>query len=131
MLVIGCLVAFLHDLSDILALATKALSHTNYEKILATTFISCVLVWFYTRNIVFTHLTYKTAKDFTYEGKWSIHQPCVTLSVSMLIALVFLQWYWMSLFIKMLYGFVFKGEVEDIQNKTKIRDENVKKVKAS
>ena len=127
---IGCLVAFLHDVSDILALLTKAFTHTPYDNILAVSFVSMMAVWFYTRNIVLTYLVYKSAEDYGYKGQWAVYQPCVNISISMLGALVFLQWYWMSLFAKMLYGFATQGATEDIQNKVEDqRTSNKSKVK--
>jgi len=87
---IGTLIAWLHDVSDILALVTKALTHTNYGNILATSFISCIVVWFYTRNMCFTYLVYMMARDYKFTGEWLPYQPCVNITVSMLCALVFL-----------------------------------------
>jgi hypothetical protein len=48
----------------------------------------------------------------------------------MLGALVFLQWYWMSLFAKMLYDLATQGATEDITNKVEDqRISNKSKVK--
>ena len=97
---IGCIIAFLHDVSDISAAVTKYLGQTKYSNLAAITFIINMVIWAYTRNIC---LTYMVAKIWTeqlglynapFEGYW----PIVAISAFMLTMLVFLSYYWYFLF---------------------------------
>ena len=56
---IGSIINFLHDISEVLAHASKFFSATEYTNALVGCFLSNMVVWFYTRNMVFTYLVYK------------------------------------------------------------------------
>jgi hypothetical protein len=54
----GCTIAFLHDIADILVALTKGLSQTHFEKSAVVVFIIHMFVWGYTRNYLLPKLMY-------------------------------------------------------------------------
>ena len=64
---IGCLILFLHDISDIGPMACKMLSATEYETPTVVIFVSSLPVWFYTRNMVLTYFVYMIWTEVHYD----------------------------------------------------------------
>lgn len=54
----GAIIAYLHNVSDILGHLTKCLGQTTYDKITIPAFICMMGVWFWTRNIMLAYCTY-------------------------------------------------------------------------
>jgi hypothetical protein len=54
----GCTIAFLHDIADILVAIVKALGQTHYEKLAVFVFIIHMFTWGYTRNYLLPKLMY-------------------------------------------------------------------------
>ena len=50
---IGSVISLIHGVSDILIMASKVMSETNHGNITAGIFVSAMIVWFYTRLVVF------------------------------------------------------------------------------
>ena len=57
---IGATIALIHDISDILLQAAKIFSETKLENLTAAIFVSNMLIWFYTRIIIFSWVIYRS-----------------------------------------------------------------------
>jgi hypothetical protein len=114
---IGCIINFLHDISEIIAHAAKFFSATKYENALVGLFLLNMVVWFYTRNLVFSYVVYKIWTEVRFTDETATYQCLVYVCAFMLTCLVFLQWYWQGLFINMLVLFATDGSTEDTQCK--------------
>jgi len=55
---LGCVVAFLHDFADIPGSLCKLLNSTHYQTSSAVVFVSCMIVWFYTRICILPGMIY-------------------------------------------------------------------------
>ena len=108
----GCLILFLHDVSDIGFMLAKMLSVTHFELSTAVTFTISLPPWFYFRNFVLPHLVWKYWLT-QYPEEWQQYQNIIYCGASMLTALVFLQLYWSILFLNILYKFTKTGKTDD------------------
>lgn len=54
----GAVIAYLHDIADILTSITRCLSNSKDKIFIGPIFVFKMFVWFWTRNVVFTILTY-------------------------------------------------------------------------
>jgi hypothetical protein len=91
---IGSIINFLHDISEITAHLTKLFSSTDYEHILVGCFLSNMVLWFYTRNLVFSYIVFKIWTEVRFADDTATYQALVYVSAFMLSCLLFLQWYW-------------------------------------
>jgi len=56
---IGSVIAFLHDIADITTNIVKALAESKYKTPTAIAFVTHMLIWFYTRNIILPYCIYR------------------------------------------------------------------------
>lgn len=61
---IGSVCAFLHDLADVTTSLVKAFGETNYKTCTIVCFITNMLVWAYTRNLILPYIIYNIAFNF-------------------------------------------------------------------
>lgn len=118
----GCVVAFLHDFSDIFVGLVKITNPSVHEDLTMVFFILNIIVWIWTRNFGLTHFVgmiwrevwnFGGCRDENYPESDFVHTSCAC----MLSVLVFMQWYWLYMFYVMIYRYLTKGECEDIQNR--------------
>ena len=57
-LAIGCIITLLHDFADLPGVLAKILAETKYVSAAAVVFVSCILSWIWTRNIMLTRIVY-------------------------------------------------------------------------
>jgi len=72
------------------------------------------------RNIVFPQCIYEVATSGMFK-----ETPCIIpIYIFLLSCLVVLHYYWYSIFLKILYHFVFEGVAEDIQCKVSVEEKD-------
>ena len=106
---IGTTVSFLHAASDFLGMLTKAFGESRFGKTTATLFVIEILIWFYTRLLVFPWIAWVAATQDIDMGHWLI-LPFFGYG---LFCLVFMHAYWFNLFIQILIHYIKKGETDD------------------
>lgn len=98
---IGATIAFLHDLADVTTSLTKALGETTYKKTTIVFFITNMVVWAYTRNLVLPYLIFNIAfrmPHVHFYGEKIIRPYFVYLLSCMAV----LHIYWMYMIFKLL-----------------------------
>jgi hypothetical protein len=55
----GSVIAFLHDIADILTALSKLFSETRYSKCTVAAFLTLMVVWFYTRVALLPQFIYR------------------------------------------------------------------------
>jgi len=107
---VGSVVAFLHDIADITTNITKASAESRFKTPTAIVFVTHMLIWFYTRNIILPYCIYGiyVVKDVDFGSP--IVQPffCYLLGCMFL-----LHCYWFSMFCSMLHKYTSTGSTED------------------
>jgi len=111
---IGCMIAFLHDIADIFGNAIKCMSTTHYDKAILPLFFTMMSVWFWTRIYVLPVIVY-----WIFQRESGSLDMFIKLNGIFLSVLVFLHYFWFSLFFKMLWVKIKTGVAEDIQNTKK------------
>jgi very-long-chain ceramide synthase len=107
---IGGPVTFLHNWADVAISFTRIWSETKFANSIALpSFLIMLIIWFYTRLYVFGHLIYSYYSLEIYT-KSPYMQPNFIL---LLCCLLMLHVYWSILFVKILYGAIFKNMRED------------------
>lgn len=91
----GALISLLHGVSDILIMVSKVLSESKVSHLAAGTFVTEMIVWFYTRLIVFPWIIWFYAHEDLEYGFWLI-KPFFVYGLS---CLVFMHAYWFGLFV--------------------------------
>lgn len=92
---IGAVISWLHSVSDILIMLSKILSQTEYGISAAVVFLIEMMIWFYTRLIVFPWIAWIATTQDIDLGHWLI-LPFFGYG---LYCLVFLHAYWFYLFV--------------------------------
>ena len=54
----GCIIAFIHDLSDIMGHLSKCMAQTTKDKVTIPTGILMMILWFYTRILMLPYCIY-------------------------------------------------------------------------
>jgi hypothetical protein len=110
----SAIITFIHDLADLTTGLVKAGAETKFKNQTALIFVIHMVIWFYSRMVVFPWVIYTlhvTPVDMG--SKYSM--PIFNFFLS---CLFMLHCYWFKLFCKMLGRFVSSGVAEDIQSKT-------------
>ena len=113
---IGAIIAWIHDVSDILAALTKLTSSTHYEKTTVAVFLSNILVWIITRLIWFPYFVvnmYMRPELLKYPAHLSHFDFFVHLNRIYLTALLTLHIYWFYVFMLHLLHYKTHGKPED------------------
>ena len=115
----GSVLAFLHDIADITTGISKMLSETEYKNTLGAVFVFHMSIWFYTRNFL---LPYYIWILWNQGDLVNFHNPIVLPFFCYLLGCMFmLHCFWFNLFVKMFMKYLFKGQTEDLQNKTVVK----------
>lgn len=109
---IGGVIAYLHDIADIPGHLTKFFTETNYKNCTVVVFITCMIVWFYTRCMVLPHYIYIIATEEMKEA-YEVSGFIIPFFVYLLSCMCLLHYYWFSMFILMLRKFTKSGTTED------------------
>jgi hypothetical protein len=114
------MVTFLHDVSDAPTSAVRIISNCA-DRIASTlvVFFTMVFVWFYTRNLCLSYITYRIWTEVRYQAAYASYNPIIYLSALLLGFLVCLQWYWLWMFLQCFIYYKKSGTTEDLQNKSK------------
>jgi len=109
---IGGPVTFLHNWADVALSFTRMWGETKYTNIAIPCFAIMLATWFYTRLYVFAQLIYSS---YTFEiyTKSPYMQPNF---IMLMCCLLMLHIYWSYMFLKIIYGIVFKSKIEDLVN---------------
>ena len=110
---VGIFIGFIHDVSDILISASKGFHLSGYENTSVVVFIGAMIGWFTMRLMALPKIIlFLTGLQYA-EVRYYL-QPYMTISWSLLCFLLVLHIFWFTLFMKMIYMAIFKGEVRDI-----------------
>ncbi|MEJ1281882.1 ceramide synthase 4 [Cricetulus griseus] len=106
---IGSVVLMVHDSSDYLLEACKMFNYTHFRRVSNTLFIIFSLVFFYTRLICFpTQVIYSTLFDSIKNSGPFFGYYYFNM---LLLVLLILNVYWFCLIMRMIFGFLRKGQV--------------------
>lgn len=112
---VGIVIAWLHNAADILTSLSRVLSQTQFKSAAVVSFISCILVWIYLRNIAMPYVTYKTIVSVKYPKELSNFQAAPDILKFCLVCLCLMHLYWLTLFIRMIVDAVKSGDTDDKQ----------------
>lgn len=107
----GAIIMFLHDWADIPCSFVRCFTETTFVFPALISAIGMVILWFYTRLIVFPMIIYSTFHDL-YEGSFLFS---LYFSHIMLICLLILHYYWFYVLILSFSKYIKKGQVVDLQ----------------
>lgn len=117
---VGCVIAFLHVIADIPISAAQMFSQLRFSIISGISFISGILLWLYTRLIVFPWLIWSTFNFYVLPpGFDKVYDRIQNIKIFLLMVLCVLHVYWFCKFIKLLHGYLFQGKTEDTVNLTR------------
>jgi len=119
---IGGIIAFLHDIADVITHWCKFFSETRCSNFTAASFIIYMGIWLYTRCLVFPTLIYGwVAYSPSLEKFDGLHLKFLNpVFTYLLLILLILHWYWLHLFTKIMRKYLKTGQAEDAQNKTAV-----------
>ena len=110
-LLVGALVAFVHDVSDIFVCLSRTFGESEF-KTPSYVFYCCLLIsWLYTRLGVFPMIIYYSCIKLEVYAASAYVQPIFGFLLS---CLFFLHIYWFILLLRILYYVIKKGEREDL-----------------
>lgn len=113
---IGAVVAFLHDSTDIFVSWTRIWAETNCKRVTAYSFVVTQVVWFYMRIVWLSQCIYVSTIALEAYSKSPYVQPIFGF---LLTCLLFLHIYWQYLMIGILLNYAQKGVAEDSVNDLK------------
>jgi len=119
---IGLIFVFVHDIADILTYLVKAFAETRFGFLTASLFINLMIVWFYSRIYLLSHLIMEM---WDLNDIIDFHSPIILpFFTYLLTCLLVLHCYWFILFVKIFFKFVVSGSTEDSQEKTEITEDD-------
>jgi hypothetical protein len=104
---IGCVIFFLHDVSDIAGYLTKSCFHSKRIVLLMASTFLLLTSWAYFRLYSLLVIALSVWCDAPLAP---ILRSCFSL---LIFVLLFLQYYWYAMFLRTLYSFLAKAEVKD------------------
>lgn len=115
-LIIGGVIAYLHDITDIFVTCTRIFSETNFKKTTGALLCWTIIVWVYTRLYVFFQCIYIVTWRLQINGVSPYLKPIFSF---LLQCLFILHIYWFFLCLKISFSFIKTGKNEDLANKIK------------
>jgi len=112
--IVGGVVLLLHDSSDIFIGFSRIFSETKYSLTCAICFATALLIYAYTRLLIFPYVIYVSTIKITVFAVSPYLQPIFGF---LMICLFILHVYWFILCLKILANFITKGSTEDLQNR--------------
>lgn len=107
---VGCVIAYLHDIADIMQTATKVAVSTKFETLPVVCFVLVLTSWFWTRLYVFPQIIYRIMTDEFDDSIWL----WARLNGVFLSVLLSLHIYWFCLLILIGLHKARTGKAEDI-----------------
>lgn len=121
---IGAVIAFQHDIVDIVGSLTKVSAETKYSNFTAAVFVTCIIIWTYTRVILLPVFIYQIAFNEVDFGMGEV--VIKPFFLYMLCCLFILHVYWLNLFLQIIYRFVATGDDEDVQTEAAFEEDDKK-----
>ena len=116
--VFGCFISFLHNFSDILMIMTRLLSNTIYKKSTFACFISGIILWIITRNIMLPIITYQSWQDHVFRSAQLSKYQGVLYVMNLFLSLICLMHvYWTSKFFTIIINAIKDGNNDDPHRK--------------
>ena len=104
------LIAFIHDIAEVITTLVKTLSETHFHNASASMFIYLMITWCYTRVFVFSQFVYYLGTKNDLDFRSPIIYPFMMFLLSSLLVL---QIHWQILFFRLLWDFIKSGYNED------------------
>ena len=118
------MIAFLHDVSDIFVSWTRIWGETDYNILSGTGLLCILLMWVYSRILIFGEVIYMTLVVPCFMGG-----SYVLAFFSFLLGCLWvLNIYWFIMMLKILVNVLFYNQVEDTLNKI-VEEEDDRKSK--
>jgi hypothetical protein len=114
---VGAVVVFLHDSTDVLVSWTRIWAETPHARVTAYSFVSAQVMWTYMRVYWLWQCIYVSTVKLEVYSASSYMQPIFGF---LLTCLLVLHIYWQYLMIGILFNYVKKGVAEDTVNNVKI-----------
>ena len=108
---VGTVAAWLHDIADVLASATKTFNGTIYKRTTLVCFVGCMVLWFITRLIWLPILIYNV-----FIVKVEVFQLFPIWNGIFLMVMQLLHIYWFIMFVKILIRAVRHDDHTDTQD---------------
>jgi len=100
---VGVVIAWVHDIADVPISFSQLLSNLRLGNVTAVTFLSAVVIWFYTRLIVFPWLTWTTYQYYILPASFDASFKAIPqIKLFLLCMLIVLHVFWFVLFVKLL-----------------------------
>lgn len=109
---IGGVIAFLHDIADVTTNFVKFLADTDYTNATVFVFISHMVIWAWTRNLVLPYFVYTIWTQDMAELK-DVSTFVKPFFCYLLSCMIMLHYYWFSLFVLMLVKYSKTNQTED------------------
>lgn len=106
----GAIIMYLHDWADIPCSFVRCFTETVFVIPVIISAAGMLILWFYTRLIVFPFTIYYTYVDVS-NGEFPIFKY---FTGSMLVCLLILHYYWFYVLLMSINKYVSKGKVEDL-----------------
>ena len=112
------LIDICHDWTDITFSIMKAMHGTIFDPFAQVVFVINIIFWFYFRLLVFPYIVYQTwAGNYL---KFDRHQNFINyFFVYQQSCLIFLNFYWFSIMIKIIMNIIFKDSNEENRHQKK------------
>jgi len=96
--VAGCLIIYLHNVTDIGIAFVKMLNETQFNSLTAPFLLLSMLAWFYFRCLCFPHIIYVLHTNWTFDPSLESEGLFVRYAVTIFLTfLVILHFYWLYL----------------------------------
>lgn len=114
----GSVIAFQHDIADVFSHATKFFTETNYRNCTVVIFLSNMVVWFYTRNILLPYYIYIISTE-PMQALADVSGFVKPFFCYLLGCMALLHYYWFAMFMLLLRKYASSGSTEDQMSKVK------------
>lgn len=99
---IGAVVAFIHNMADVIIAFSRITAETEYKNLCAASFTFNQVVWCYSRLIIFPYIIYVSTVDMEAYSRSPYVQPTFGC---MMACLVVMHYYWFVLMLKILLNY--------------------------
>ena len=107
---VGVVLAWLHDVGDILANVTRLCNLLDLHIATGVTFLAMMCVWAYTRLFMLPMYIFYIVTELRYPEPITHFQPLIWIELVFLMIMQVLHIYWFGLFIQMGFRMLTKGE---------------------
>ena len=107
---VGVVLAWLHDVGDILANVTRLCNLLDLHHPTWITFLGCMIVWFYTRLVILPTYIFYILKDMRFPEPVTHFQPLIWIELPFLMCMQCLHVFWFAMFIQMGLKLMATGE---------------------